>query len=226
MNHLLSFLFFLQYAISIFGQDSAWNNAKISQDLSLQIPGQLRILDTFHMKIFNSKINSNSSFLVNYFEQAHEIKNERELERQYNIFLDGFLNSPNLKPYKNRVTDTSFSGTSGKWIRSIISAGNRYRVMLFYLTIANGHVYQVGCSYIDSTNKDIQADIKKYFQSINFDSKNIKECSNEFKLEAKSYRVGQGLGYFIRILVPAIVIVALLYYFYTQKMYSKKRKPS
>jgi hypothetical protein len=172
------------------------------------------------MKIFNSEIDS-GYFLVNYFEKATIVRNERQLEWEYNNFLDGYLNTANFKAYQNTIKDTSFSGTSGKWIKSV-SDETKYREMLFYLTIANGHFYLIGYACLDSTDKNSQAKTEKFFQSIKFDSKNIKEYADDFKLEARSYRLGESIGYVLRILILAAVVVLLIYYFYFKRMKVRK----
>jgi hypothetical protein len=215
VKRLLPAVFCLLSVIPVFGQDSVWNDITtrevISKVLSIHMQKPVQVMDTTYMKVFNSHFGS-SYFQVRYFEQKFVVKNERELEQAYNSFLQGYLNSDNGKLYQNTVSDTSISGTSGKWIRSVISRGNYYREIFSYLTLANDRFYQI--NYVSTTpmSPETGVNFKEYFGSIKFDSAQIKEYSSDFKREAKSYRLGQKIGYYMRPAVLVLVIGAILYF--------------
>ena len=227
MKYLLPAVFCLLSIIPVFAQDSVWNDVTtpkvISKVLSIHMPKPVQVRDTLHMRIFNSQVDS-SYFEVRYFEQPFVIKNERELEGAYNGFLQGYMNSEGGKNYQHTVSDTSFSGTTGKWIRFVISRGNYYREILGYLTLANDHFYLITYLSTSPLSPETGVYFKKYFESVRFDSANIKEYSADFKLEARSYRFGEKIGYYMRPVVLVAVIGVILYFLFRGLLRKKRRR--
>lgn len=68
--------------------------------------------------------------------------------------------------------------------------------------------------------------LRRFFESMNFPTKPIKEFSGDFPLEARSYRNGQHIGRWILSALPYVIgiaMVALALFFVVRRVRQKKR---
>ena len=158
------------------------------------------------------------------------MKNGDELIQGYDGFLDGYIKA-SLASYENAVADTTIGGTLGEWIHSKYSQGNSYQEIYSYLVLINGHFYMLSVA----ANRVVRTGDPKFirfFSSLRFPVKPIKEASGDFLLRAKGYRNGQRIGSSFSVYAPwalciaALVVVAVFVWRWVQKKASHRKNES
>jgi hypothetical protein len=189
----VSFLLILSVPMNGFSQDTAWESRLISPDVSIDMPGPVERMDTVQLKISSSQYNG-YEFQVKYIKPALNVRNGDELVQAYDGFLDGYLKSKDISLYTNTISDTSFDGTTGKWIHSSYAKEGGSLDMYTYAVLVNSHFYMVTLAGARPLVPAAGSLLSRYYSSLHFLCQPIKEYSGDFPLRAKSYRLGQRLG--------------------------------
>lgn len=189
----LCLVFAFLLSMTGYSQDSVWKTCTITEDLTVSMPGILYVVDSPKLKVTATHFNG-CGFQANYTKTKFEAKSGYDLIRLYDGFVKGYLNAKNVKQYQSTVTDTSFDGTTGKWIKSVYSKDTVYQERNTYIVLVNSHFYNI--VFFSHKAKDPHADslLSRFCASISFPHKPIKEYSEEFRQQVKNYKTGTAVG--------------------------------
>jgi hypothetical protein len=209
-------------AHTVSAQDSSWQRVSITPDVAIMMPGQTTAIDTTKLEVINSSLGG-YSFQLKYLKDKYTVKNGDELIQAYDGFLVGYFKTPGINVYTSVVSDTSLNGTMGEWIRLNYSKDTAYQDIYSYLILVNSHFYMISL-VTDHPIHSSDPVLRRFFGSMHFPTKPIKEFSGNFPLEARSYRNGQHIGRWFLSALPyiiGIVMVALALFFVVRRV----RKP-
>lgn len=200
--------------VSVFGQDTSWQDRVVSPDASIKMPGPVTTTDTMHIHWTVANYNG-LSLQVRYFPKELEVHNGDELVQAYEGFNRGYLNSEKMRQYVNTVHDTSMSGTNGEWIHSVYVYGSDYYELFTYVVLANSHFYMLIIGSDHPIEPAASAPMARYYSSLHFLHGPVKEYSDKFNLQAKSYRFGERLGsnfpYFAALALGILILVVIFF---------------
>jgi hypothetical protein len=218
-------LLVIHFSFPGYCQDTTWKIVSITPDLSISFPEPVFTQDTAQMKILNSQVNG-YFFQIKYIKPKFEVRNGDELIQAYDGFLKGYLTTKEISPFTSNVSDTSFNGTRGEWIHSTYSKDTSFEEIFSYLVLVNNHFYMVSLVGNHPIKTGIDPMLLRYFSSINFPNKPIKEYSGNFPLQSKSYRTGQHIGQGLNTLLPyfLIVMIAVPAIFFVYVKFIRKKK--
>jgi hypothetical protein len=165
-------------SIKSFTQDSLWKLTIVNEVLSCKFPVGSRPTGSSFVKGFAGELNSDYYALQYYDTTLLPIDNERLFQVSLIGFLSGICGDSIFKGYSVLVVDTSIGrtvGIIGKFVAN--DSSQPYKQAYYYVTLANNHYYWF---YVFSTSSKINAEIKYFFDSIQFDSGSLKEKA--FKL--------------------------------------------
>jgi len=208
LSPLCLFLTILFITRTASAQDSSWQRVSITPDVAIMMPGQTTAIDTPRLEVINSSLGG-YFFQLKHVKDKYVVKNGDELIQAYDGFLVGYFKTPGIDIYKSAVSDTSLDGTMGEWIHLTYSKDTTYQEIYSYLVLVNSHFYMISLV----NNQPIRSSdpiFQKYFASLQFPNKPIKEFSGEFPLQARSYRNGQHIGGWISRAFPFIVGLVIM----------------
>ncbi|MBS1664008.1 MAG: hypothetical protein JST68_23385 [Bacteroidetes bacterium] len=201
---------FLLLSTSGHSQDSAWKKRTVTEDLSISIPGNLYEVDSPKVVVTGSHFKG-YGLQANYVKKPFEVKNASELMALYDGFIKGYLNAKSVKSYKTTITDTSFGGTTGKWVHSTYSQDSTYEERFTYIVLVNSHFYTIVFFMYKPMNMTSYDMLSRYYSSISF-PRPVKEYSGDFHRQVKTYQLGKNIGrygamVFILVVVGGLVVV-------------------
>lgn len=157
-----------------FSQDTNWIKKQINEILTLNLPSKFQYSQESFVKHYYGYVNSNLYAFQFYDSVVNEIKTERQFQISLAGFMEGKIHDPVLKNYYPSYFDTTIGGTRGAMVKyKAVSPLEKYPQIFLYGTIANSRFYFF---YIYSKSfKENNEEVNKYFNSIMFQSKLIKE---------------------------------------------------
>ena len=165
-------------SIKSFPQDSLWKMTIVNKVLSCKFPVESKPAESSFVKGFAGELNSNFYALQYYATTLLPIESERAFQVSLIGFLSGICGDSTFKGYSGLMVDTSIGRTVGIMAKFITNDTSKlYRQAYYYVTLANNHYY---CFYVFITSSKVNEEIKYFFDSIKFDSGNLKEKT--FKL--------------------------------------------
>ena len=212
----------ISFALVTLGQDTAWQKVSLSKDVFISMPAPIHSLDTLQLKVTNSTSNG-CWFQTKMVKQSLTVKNGDELVQAYESFVHGYLTSKGVSIYTNVVSDTAFGATEGKWIHSTYAQNGNFSELFTYAVLVNSHFYII-TFYVDhpmKTNDHLL--LSKYIGSLSFSQTPIREYSDDFRLQAHSYRFGERLGRYFPYIV-FLGIAGLVIYFVVKKLSPPKNR--
>jgi hypothetical protein len=205
-----------------FGQDSPWQKVSLSKDVSIDMPTPVHLFDTLQLKIANSNLND-YWLQAKLIEPSLTVRNGDELVQAYESFLHGYLTSKETSMYTNVVSDTSFGVTDGKWIHSTYAQNGTFWEMFTYAVLINSHFYLISFASGHQFREKDRLVLSKYLGSLSFAQAPIREYSDNFRLQSRSFRFGERLGRYV-IYFVLLCIVGLVIYFASNRLSGKKSR--
>ena len=199
--HILIFTFFGFYGL---GQNQEWQTVTIDKFLSVKLPGVVKTLDTLSTLSYNAYKDSDI-YIVQYVEKPNAVKDAKFLQAILQGAVDGFIKTQKYSEVS--IIDTSIGGTFGKLVKIKRENLPGPKSRFLYITLANSHFYTIAALSNQATDKVSNQDFIFYYNSVKFDSVNIKENSFEFRnIEEKRFSGGILLLSLIFISFVALII--------------------
>jgi len=201
-------------------QDSVWKETKIDENLSIDMPGEVVIVDTLGQRAYRS-IDGNAIYVVTKYKGVNiSVDNPESLDE----FLDGMAEGFSKKMQKSGLKITKpksihIDSIEGRYLRCYTDNPNiLIREWIAHMFFVNGIAYTLVVAYTDDRTTKDQKGFTQFVQSINFNSTFIAENTFANKGLSRSYKIGELIGSTI---IP-LGIVGLILYFVLRK---KKPKP-
>lgn len=165
-------------SIGSFAQDSLWEMTVVNKVLRCNFPIDSKSAQASFVKAYSGELKSNFYALQYYDSIFLPIETERAFQISLIGFISGKCGDSILKGYSALVTDTAIGGTVGIMGKFIANDTSKYyKQAYYYVTLANNHYYWF---YAFITSLEDIREMKFFFDSIKFDSENLKEKT--FKL--------------------------------------------
>lgn len=189
----------------------------IEKCLLITFPNESTRLDTLNMVIYQTKIESNE-YQVVFSRAKQNVPHLRQFKIALKGYVEGVTKSKQMSGYHHLILDSTYGGVRGKFITSTKNdSSSGYRHIYNFITNVQGHFYSILCA-TDCNDQDCyEADVKSFYQSVEFDS----SCRNKQLDEEEQYntffKIGQQIGRPVLLVLLLVILVVGVIYFRKRK---------